>query len=145
MRGIWWSAAYEDIDDGNRAVTLQYDYTFYDHKLFDGDMSYFLSGWYLFDSMENDCYYSPDKVDNTLLGIRYERSISRYFRLSAKGAAGYSFIDGVNLYQGGLWLKSSSESPYEVSIGCDISSGTGVSGATGYRSTECGARFAMRW
>ena len=145
LRGIWWSAAYEDIEDGNRAITIQYDYTFYDHKLLEGDMSYFLSGWYLFDSMENDCYYSPDKVDNTLLGIRYEKSLNRYFRLSAKGAAGYSFIDGVNLYQGGLWIKSSPESPYEASVGCDIGSGTGVNGATGYRSTECGARFAMRW
>ncbi len=145
LRGVWWSLEYEHIEDNNNVLTLQYDYSFYDHKLLGGDVIYYLVGWYMFNSQTNDSYYSPTKIDNTLVGIRYEHDISANLRLSINGVVGRSFIDGVNLYDGGVWLKNTAKAPYEVSLGCNFNNGTGVDSSSGYRSKECGARLTYKW
>jgi tetratricopeptide (TPR) repeat protein len=140
-KGLWWSAAFEDIEDGNRVWTLQYDYEFYDIRKWNSDFVLALSGWYQFNSLSTDCYYSPQRVDNTLLSIRFDRALTKEWNIKGRASLGYSFEDQTTLYNGGIWLKSGAGAEFDSEIGCEVGSGTGINGGEGYKSLNCGIHF----
>ncbi len=144
-RGLWWSLAYEDIEDDNRVLTPQFDYEFYDKSFGKLDSIYYLSGWYQFNDKTTSCYYSPDKIDNNLIGIKAYYPVNKKLTLQAKGALGYSFWEETLLYKAGFWLKSDSTIKYFAQIGCDFSNSSTSGTQTGYQSFECGLQVRKTW
>ncbi len=144
-RGLWWSLAYENIEDKNQVITPQFDYEFYDKSFGKLDTIYFLSGWYQFNSKTTSCYYSPDKIDNNLIGIKAYYPVTKKLTLQAKGALGYSFLEQTLLYQAGLWLKSNTSVKYFAEIGCDFSNSSTAGAKAGYQSLECGLHLRKMW
>jgi len=141
-KGLWWSLAFEDIDDGNRVLTLQYDYEFYNIQKWNSDFVFVVYGWYQLNSLSTDCYYSPKKVDNTLFAIRLGKPFTKNWNLEGEVSLGYSLEDQSVLYNGGLWLKSSKNAGFESKIGCEMDNGTGAGGSgSGYRSLNCSITF----
>ncbi|MEO1941813.1 MAG: hypothetical protein ABGW77_02860, partial [Campylobacterales bacterium] len=57
-REFWSSIAYEWVSDGNRVITPQFDWDLAKLKNGNWEIVPNLSGWYNFNSLQTDCYYS---------------------------------------------------------------------------------------
>jgi len=68
-KGFWFDIKTYWIDDGNFSVNPQFDLEI--GKLDIGFLHLYphLKGWYLFDTEETKCYYSPDFYDSTEVGF----------------------------------------------------------------------------
>jgi hypothetical protein len=139
-REFWGSIAYEWVSDGNRVITPQFDWDLAKLEKGNWEIVPNLSGWYNFNSLQTDCYYSPARADSTLLNLKLYHPAwgGSYFYL--KGGIGYSFFDKIIPLELDLWLKR--ENFWK--IGCNFSRSTSRGGKP-YQSRECKFEIEKRW
>ena len=144
LRNFWWSIAYEKIDDSNNVLTPQLEYDIKSFSLQKIPMILYFSGWYQFNSKQTDCYYSPNKTDSNILGLKIFKNF-RYLKFKLKGGLGYSFFDKTYLYNYGAWLYSNNINNFEAKAGCDFSNSSTINKSTNYESMECGIWAKIIW
>ncbi len=144
QRQIWVSLAGEEIDDGNKVFTPQFQYDFYDMSHNSWQTVFSLSGWYQFNQRQTACYYSPNKVDNNLFSVKTSLPMQKGLTFNARLAAGYSFWDSVPIYQTGAWLEGSFGKDASFKAGCNFSQSTSDL-ASGYQTTQCDINIGKRW
>jgi len=143
IRGLWYSIAGEYIDDGNIVFTPQIDYDFYSNRFFDNPYSLFFSGWYQFNTKQTPCYYSPDKTDSNLIGIKFYPK-NKYLHLMLKGGIGYSFWDQAFLYNLAFNANKTFKL-FNLNAGCTYSNTSGTNSPNSYKSYECSFDMEKRW
>jgi tetratricopeptide (TPR) repeat protein len=143
---FWGAIELGQINDDveNKTITPQFDYRF-NYKTY-GEVNTHLiaSGWYQANSESNDCYYSPDFVDATLVGINADYPLNQSWLLKGKAAAGYSFSDDTALYQIGIWAEKELAESLGIELGCFSSNSLGdgaAVGAYGYRECSANLRY----
>ena len=145
-RELWWSIAYELVDDSNNVITPQVDYDFYEFSINDQPFSVYFSGWYQFNSKQTDCYYSPNKTDTNIIGLKAKKRLSRYFYARGKGGMGYSFFDKAFVYKLEAWLTYDNQKNIFSKAGCEFSnSATTNTPGSNYRSLECELSAKVIW
>jgi hypothetical protein len=144
---IWANITFNNYSNSDLETIGQFDYRFYYDNI-NKDLQYDLAleGYYVMNSSPNDCFYSPNFNDSTLLRVDPDYHFNRY--LSAKGmlGAGYSFEAKQFLYKYGLWFYGDPMKNLSYSLGCmqSNSAKSGISGA-GYYYRECKADLGYRW
>ena len=145
-RGLWYSIAYEKIDDDNTVLTPQIDYDFYSLKYYKNIISFYFSGWYQFNSKTTSCYYSPDKTDSNIIGIKLDRNIAKHWKLHAQAGGGYSFWDGNYLYSLKAYIQSVYFKNFYTKLGCELSNSSKKTiNTSGYGSYECIWEISKQW
>jgi len=145
-RGLWYSLAYERVDDGNNVITPQIDYDFYGFKYQNTNFALYFSGWYQFNSQENECYFSPSKTDSNIIGIKADKRLSKYWKLHAQAGGGYSFWDKNYLYSLKAYLQSTTYKTFYTKLGCELSNSSKQTiNTSGYRSYECIWELDKKW
>jgi len=145
-RGLWYSLAYEKVYDKNSVITPQIDYDFYAFKYYKNIISFYFSGWYQFNSKTTSCYYSPDKTDSNIIGIKFDRKISDNWKLHAQAGAGYSFWDQNYLYSLKAYIRSLNFKDFYTKLGCELSNSSKKTiNTSGYRSYECIWELNKQW
>lgn len=148
-KDLWASFALDDYDNGDLAFTPQFDYRFYYDTIVAPDLTYHLAveGWYTSHTKTNDCFYSPDFYDSTLVRIDPEYHLSKSLRLQSKFGVGYSFYAKSLHYKYGVWLKGTPLQDMDYSFGClqSNSSRGSFAGSKGYSYVECKAELGYRW
>ena len=141
-RELWWSVAYERVDDDNNILTPQVEY---DIKKLPFKVPTFLyfSGWYQFNSDENTCYYSPKKTDTNTLGLKLRKKI-KDITLTGKGGMGYSFFDNTYVYKVKL-ASSLNKNLFNLKFDCEYSNTSSVATANDYKSYECELTVRKEW
>ena len=143
IRGLWYSIAGEYIDDGNLVFTPQIDYDFYANKIGKNPYALYFSGWYQFNSKQTTCYYSPDKTDSNLIGIKFY-PYTKFANIMLKGGIGYSFWDQSFLYN--LAFKFSKKlSIFNLNAQCNYSNTSSINAPNNYRSYECFINMEKHW
>ncbi len=130
IRDLWYSLAYEYVNNKNNVFTPQFYYDFYESFPF----TMFAEGWYQFNS-KNSCYYSPKKTDSNFIGIKYQKNY-----LTLKGAIGYSFFDSKNLYKISAFYKNKI-----FKTGCSFSNSSNTTNTNDYESIECLLEILKVW
>jgi hypothetical protein len=138
---LWYSLAYEKIDDGNSVFTPQIDTDIY----YINPIDIYFSGWYQFNSKQNECYYSPKKTDNNIIGIKYNHNISKYLHLLTKAGIGYSFWDRVKLYEIGGWVDTVNFDSFYSRLGCKYSNSSKNFSSNNYHYYECIFTIGKNW
>jgi len=142
-RGLWYSLEGEYIDDGNLVFTPQFDYEFYYNTFKNNPYNLYLSGWYQFNTKTTKCYYSPDKTDSNIIGIKYYPK-NRWLNLMLKGGVGYSFFDNAFLYV--LSFKASKNLKlFNLYAQCNYSNTQGLNKPGNYKSYECLFNIGRQW
>ena len=146
-RSLWISLSIDAFDDGNTAVTPQFDYQFYYDTLIEPDLSYTLAleGWYTAHSTPNEDYYSPDFYDSTLIRIDPHYYFSKAIRLEMKAGLGYSIYNNAMHYKYGAWLMGEALEDLGYSLGCLKSNSARGSSSGDYDYLECKAELVYRW
>lgn len=143
-RELWWSIAYEKVDDGNNVLTPQLEYDIKSFSFKNIPAVLYFSGWYQFNTKQTDCYYSPDKTDTNIIGLKIFKEF-RYIRLKFKGGLGYSFFDNTYVYNYGFWVFSKNVKNFEAKAGCQFSNTSGISSPSNYKSMECEISARKIW
>jgi len=143
IRGLWYSIAGEYIDDGNIVLTPQIDYDFYANKIYNNPYALFFSGWYQFNSKQTTCYYSPDKTDTNLVGIKFYPK-NKFFDLMLKGSIGYSFWDNAFLYKLGFNANKNLKFLH-LNAKCEYSNTSPTGSPNNYKSYECFINVEKQW
>ncbi|WP_457559872.1 tetratricopeptide repeat protein [Caminibacter sp.] len=143
-RDLWWSLAYEKVDDSNNVITPQFDYSFYNFFIKKESFILYLSGWYQFNSKQTDCYYSPKKTDSNIIGIKNKHTFSPFLSSLIKIERGYSFWDKSYLYNIAAYLNLKKNN-LSAKIGCSLSNTTPVKNTNNYKSIECIANARILW
>ncbi|WP_172413509.1 tetratricopeptide repeat protein [Lebetimonas natsushimae] len=138
---LWYSIAYEKIDDGNSVFTPQIDTDI----LYLKPINIYFSGWYQFNSKQSECYYSPNKIDNNIIGIKYNNNISKYLHLVAKAGIGYSFWDRIKLYEIGGWIDTINFDSFYSRLGCKYSNSSKNFSSNNYNFYECIFTIGKDW
>jgi tetratricopeptide (TPR) repeat protein len=138
---LWYSLAYEKVDDGNSVITPQID----DDLFYIKPVDIYFSGWYQFNSKPTKCYYSPKKTDNNIIGIKYKKDFLKYLHLSTKAGIGYSFIDKAKLYEIGGWINTIKFDSFYSKLGCKYSNSSKVSSSNSYNYYECIFSIGKAW
>jgi len=143
-RELWWSLAFEKVDDGNSVFTPQLEYDIKSFSYKNTSFILYFSGWYQFNSKQTDCYYSPDKTDTNIIGLKIIKPF-KYINFKCKGGIGYSFFDKTYVYKLGLWGISMNRSDLDAQLGCEFSNTTSISKSSDYKSIECELSASKRW
>lgn len=138
---LWYSLAYEKIDDGNNVFTPQID----TDLLYLKPVNIYFSGWYQFNSKQTDCYYSPKKTDNNIIGIKYNHNIYKYLHLLTKAGIGYSFWNRVKLYEIGGWIDTINFDSFYSKFGCKYSNSSKNFSSKSYNYYECIFSVGKEW
>lgn len=144
---LWSSIEVNSYSNSNIEITPQFDWQFYYGEITSNfTYHYALEGWYTMHTNPNDCYYSPDFYDATLLRVDPVYKFSRYLGVKGKLALGYSVKGESGLYKYGLWVFGDPTDSLSYSAGCLRSnSSKSVGAATDYYYTECEANLGYRW
>ncbi len=143
IKGLWYSIAGEYIDDSNIAITPQIDYDFYSNYFYNNPYAIYFSGWYQFNTKQTKCYYSPDKTDANLIGIKFYPD-NKLISLMLKGAIGYSIWDKSFLYKLGINANKNIKN-FEFNAKCEYSNTSPIKTASNYRSYECSLDMEKLW
>ena len=143
-REFWWSIAEEKIDNNNFVTTLQFNYDFYEEKFDNLYLLYTLVGWYQLNFQTTSYYYSPNKADNNLIGLKGYYPLNGKINLQTKGFLGYSFLQKTLLYKISIWLKAKNNN-FSSEIGCDFSNSSSVNIDSKYKSLECNFYIRKFW
>lgn len=143
IRGLWYSIAGEYIDDGNLVFTPQIDYDFYNNKIFNSPYAFFFSGWYQFNSKQTNCYYSPDKTDSNLVGIKFYPK-NKFADIMFKGGIGYSIWDKAFLYKLGFNVTKNIKL-FNINAKCEYANTSPVNAPNNYKSYECYLNMGKTW
>jgi hypothetical protein len=138
---LWYSLAYEKIDDKNNVFTPQIDADLIYLK----PINIYFAGWYQFSSKDSKCYYSPKKVDNNILGIKYNHNISKHLHLLTKAGIGYSFWDKIKLYEIGGWIDTINFDLFYSKFGCKYSNSSKNFSSKSYNYYECIFSVGKEW
>jgi Flp pilus assembly protein TadD len=133
----WYSLEFSKISDNNLVITPQFEYRFDKYNTISNDLSlyYYLSGWYLFDSKETNCYYSPKKYDSTFLEIH-----PVYKNIEFIGKVGYSFFENSLLYSYGINLQYTDLMQLEC-----MKNYSYKQSVSGYSYIECFMNMGVKW
>jgi len=146
LRGLWWSLAYEKVDDNNNVITPQIDYDFYGFKNKKFTGTFYFSGWYQFNSKTTTCYYSPKKTDSNIVGVKLNKNLNKNLKAHMQGGIGYSFWDKTYLYSLKGYVKTINYKTFFSKLGCEISNSSTSSVTTkGYQSIECIWELSKKW
>jgi len=146
LRGLWYSISYEKVDDTNDVITPQIDYDFFGFSSKNINYALYFSGWYQFNSKPTTCYFSPDKTDSNILGIKANSNISKHLNFHAQIGGGYSFWDQNYLYSIKAYLKTINYKTFYSKLGCELSnSSKRTINTQGYRSYECIWELDKKW
>ena len=144
---LWSNLTANNYSNGDLELIGQFDWRFYYGKI-DEKFTYdfALEGYYVFNSKPNDCFYSPDFNDNTLLRVDPDYRWNRYIGLRGMAGAGYSFKSNQLLYKYGAWLYGNPLDDLSYTLGC-LESNSARSGLVGkgYYYHECKAELGYRW
>jgi len=143
-RELWWSLAFEKVDDGNSVITPQLEYDIKNFSYKNTPFILYFSGWYQFNSKQTDCYYSPDKTDTNIIGLKIIKPFKN-INLKFKGGIGYSFFDKTYVYILGLWGNTININNLEANLGCEYSNTSSINKASNYKSFECELSARKRW
>ncbi len=144
---LWSSLEVNLYSNSDTEVTPQFDWQFYYGEI-TSEFTYHLAleGWYSFHSKPNDCYYSQDFYDSTLVRIDPQYKFSKYLGIKGKLGAGYSVQAQSFLYKYGLWAFGDPTDSFSYSAGCLRSnSARSIGSTTDYYYTECEANLEYRW
>ncbi|WP_457563352.1 tetratricopeptide repeat protein [Caminibacter pacificus] len=146
LRGLWWSLAYERVDDSNNIFTPQIDYDFYEFNKKTYTGTFYFSGWYQFNSKTTSCYYSPKKTDANIIGIKLNKNLNQALKTHIQGGIGYSFWDKTYLYSIKGYIKNINTKKLYTKLGCKISNSSSSSVTThGFQSIECLWEIDKKW
>ena len=144
-RDLWWSVAYEKVDDSNNVLTPQFEYDFYNTFIKKDPVAFYISGWYQFNSKQTSCYYSPEKTDTNIIGIKHKHSFNPFLSSFLKGGVGYSFWDKSYVYNISGYLTYAKNNFY-AKTGCILSNTFPTNGnIQNYRSIECILKARIQW
>ena len=143
IRGLWYSMALESIDDGNFVLTPQIDYDFYSNKILNSPYAIFFSGWYQFNTKQSDCYYSPDKTDTNIVGIKYYPK-NGFADIMLKAGIGYSIWDKAFLYKIGFNINKNIKL-LNLNAKCEYANTSPISAPNNYKSYECILNMEKTW
>ena len=143
-RELWWSLAYEKVDDGNSVITPQFEYDIKNFSYKNIPFIVYFSGWYQFNSKQTDCYYSPDKTDTNIIGLKIIKPFKK-INLKFKGGVGYSFFDNTYVYTLGIWGNTINVNSVEANLGCEYSNTSAINKSSNYKSFECELSARKRW
>ena len=138
-KNIWYSLEEEYISDKNLVFTPQFEYNFYENKIINIPYSIYLSGWYQFNKQTNNCYYSPKKADNTIIGVNIYP-----YKFSLKSGIGYSFFDKNLLYLIGIKYNSNIKN-FNLNFSCQYSNSQALKTSNNYKSYECYLQINKKW
>ncbi|GAB6074065.1 tetratricopeptide repeat protein [Nautilia lithotrophica] len=141
---LWWSIAYEKVDDGNNVLTPQLEYDIKNFSYKSIPIIFYFSGWYQFNSKQTDCYYSPDKTDTNILGLKVIYPYKKV-KIKFKGGIGYSFFDKTYVYKLGLWGSTINVDKIEAKLGCEYSNTSALNQSSNYKSFECEISARKWW
>jgi len=143
-RSLWWSLAYEKVDDENQVITpqLEYDIKTYTYK--NTPVVLYFSGWYQFNSKPTKCYYSPEKTDTNIIGVKVYKTIQP-FNIMIKPGIGYSFWDETYVYKIKLKADYINEKNIILNGWCEYSNTSALAKNTDYRSFECQINAGKVW
>jgi tetratricopeptide (TPR) repeat protein len=145
-RDLWWSVAYEKVDDQNNVLTPQAEYDFYNTFIKKTPLVFYFSTWFQFNSKQTDCYYSPDKTDTNIIGIKIYKNLTAYLKGKIKAGVGYSFFDKSYVYNLGGWLLYDNNDNVTAKAGCSFSNSTPITQPSGsYKSLECVLSAGIIW
>ena len=146
---VWSSIAMNIHSNSNTAVIPQFDYNFYRFIFSDKfSIATSLNGWYMFNSNENDIYYSPKSYDSTLVGLRPNWIVSNYLTVNLIADVGYSFTTDSPLYNFGLNLSMDERDGFFYQVGCrESNAARNASSLTtiDYYEVECTALMEYSW
>jgi tetratricopeptide (TPR) repeat protein len=134
----WFSLAYSKISDKNSVITPQFQYRLNQNaKIFPNSFNlyYYLSGWYMSNSKENSCYYSPKKYDSTFFELH-----PTYKNLELIGKIGYSFKGKSSLYSYGFDYQYSDN----LKFNC-MKNYSYRDNISGYSYVECNLDVGLSW
>ncbi len=139
-KDLWWSLAYEHINDKNNVITPQFEADLY--KLFSG--KFFFAGWYQFNSKHTSCYYSPKKTDNNIIGYKISKKLKNNFSYNTKLGLGYSFFDNSLIYviKAGIGYT---KKQFNTNLNCEYSNSSPVNKSNNYKSYECYLDLRYLW
>jgi tetratricopeptide (TPR) repeat protein len=143
-RELWWSLAYEKVDDGNRIFTPQFEYDIKTFSLKKTPLILYVSGWYQFNSKHTECYYSPNKTDTNIIGLKFFKNL-KHIKLKLKTGIGYSFFDNTYVYNYGIWIYSKNIKNFQFKAGCQLSNTSGINTPSNYKSEECEITARKKW
>ena len=143
IRGLWYSMALESINDGNFVLTPQIDYDFYSNKILNSPYAIFFSGWYQFNTKQSDCYYSPDKTDTNIVGIKYYPK-NGFADIMLKAGIGYSIWDKSFLYKIGFNIDKNIKI-FNLNAKCEYANTSPISAPNNYKSYECTLNMEKAW
>ncbi|WP_456479273.1 tetratricopeptide repeat protein [Nautilia sp.] len=143
-KNIWWSLAYERIDDSNNALTPQLEYDIKSFSYGTVPFTAYFSGWYQFNTKQTACYYSPKKSDTNILGIKTQKNLG-IFKILLKGGIGYSFFDNTYVYKIAFRTKNNNRKKFLLDLMCEYSNTSPVSKNSDYKSLECKLEASKKW
>ena len=143
-RELWWSLAFEKVDDGNNVLTPQLEYDILSYSYKKTPFILYYSGWFQFNTKQTTCYYSPKKTDTNILGLKIIKPY-KYISIKFKGGLGYSFFDKSYVYTLGLWGNSINIHNFDSKLGCELSNTTPIKKTSNYESYECELILRKRW
>jgi len=138
-KNIWYSVEEEYISDKNLAFTPQFEYNFYENKIINIPYSIYLSGWYQFNKKTNNCYYSPKRADNTIIGVNIYP-----YKFSLKSGIGYSFFDKNLLYLIGIKYNTNIKN-FSLNFNCQYSNSQALKTSNNYKSYKCYLQINKQW
>jgi hypothetical protein len=146
QRDLWWSVAYEIVDDSNNVFTPQLEYDFYSFYLKQTPLTLYFSVWYQFNSKTTTCYYSPTKTDTNIIGIKAKKYLTDNLNIRGKAGIGYSFFDKAFVYKIKGWFNYDNKKNITSGGGCELSNtATTNTPGSNYRSIECEISAKVIW
>jgi len=144
---LWANLEINLFGNGDSELTSQFDWRFYQNKLFISNFRYHLAieGWYTSHSKQHNCFYSPKFSDATLLRVDPQYIFSKYFGIRGKLGLGHSVTDKIQPYKYGLWLFANPNTELSYSIGCLNSNAARLSTGPTYNYTECEVNLGYKW
>jgi len=146
-KDLWTNIELNNYSNNDTELTGQFDWRFYYNTLQDKKFSYHiaLEGWYTTHSHPNNCFYSPDFSDATMVRIDPRYIFSKYLGVRAKAGLGYSFADKAQAYKAGLWFFGNPKENLTYNIGCLYSNATRLSSSATYNYRECEVNMGYTW
>jgi len=144
---LWAAAGLDMYSNSDTQMTAQFDWRFSYNDTSYEKLHYYLAleGWYTTHSKSNDCFYSPNFDDSTILRIDPWYDFSKYLSIRGKLGLGYSFNSNSALYKYGLWLYGNPKDNLSYSIGCLQSNSTRSGIGSDYYYNECNANLGYKW
>lgn len=145
---LWLNITANNYSNNDLEAIGQFDWRFYYDQVTESfvyDIA--LEGYYVANTKPNDCFYSPNFNDSTLLRIDPDYRWNKYIALKGMAGAGYSFEAKQFLYKYGAWLYGDPMNNLSYTLGClqSNSARSGTNSQEGYYYRECKAELGYKW